>query len=368
MHSFRAGEVILLLGAGASVDANIPDSQSMVEQVEARVQASDSEWGKYESLYNYIKSSIFYSDGIKGNDICDIEYNIEKLVNTLDEIRKKDDHPLFPFVGSWNPKLLEVAGSDFDNVNDFREDIVRTLRREWIIPDFYDEAGYYYEALETFQSELGFPLRVFSLNYDLMVEKNISDNKLERGFRENKWDFRVYDSYDPKVYLYKLHGSTDWCRDENGRLSYRDDPVSIDNVDTEIVFGTDYKLTYKDPFLYFIHELRKRCLRDARLVICVGYGFSDPHINEMVGQAIRSRENVKILSISPFSDESGKNVPESGEQNREIAEALDCENSTSQISSWSLTAESFMNDYLNRRELSSLFADEEDLFDEAEPV
>ncbi len=90
------------------------------------------EWKEFQQLYNFIKSSIHYSDGINGKFGQNSTVNIERFVNILDEIKKKGEHVLFPFVGSWNPTLIEVAGQNFEKAGQLRDKIVEQLRNSWI--------------------------------------------------------------------------------------------------------------------------------------------------------------------------------------------------------------------------------------------
>ena len=103
---FKRNEIILLLGAGASVEAGIPHSNDMVRRIEDAVSGEDPNWSCYQSLYRYIRSSVFYADGLEGVFGDAVPFNIERLVNVLDELQKKERHTLYPFVGAWNPKLL----------------------------------------------------------------------------------------------------------------------------------------------------------------------------------------------------------------------------------------------------------------------
>jgi hypothetical protein len=187
MYTFKRDDIIVLLGAGASIQAGIPHSAKMIEEVEELV-GRNGEWSDFHDLYNYVRSAIYYADGIKGKTGNDVLYNIERLVNALDELAKRDAHPLYPFVGAWNPKLLEVAGASFANVQHLKDKIVRILRDEWIQIERY-EAAKYYEGLISFQREYQHPLRIFSLNYDLCVEqacKNSLHALPERGFEDRK--------------------------------------------------------------------------------------------------------------------------------------------------------------------------------------
>jgi hypothetical protein len=84
--TFKKDEVLVLLGAGASVDAGIPHSAEMVRQIEA---ALEQDWKPYKELYNYVRSAIFYADGIRGTYAKDVAYNIERLVMSLELARRE---------------------------------------------------------------------------------------------------------------------------------------------------------------------------------------------------------------------------------------------------------------------------------------
>jgi hypothetical protein len=47
----------------------------------------------------------FGADGIRGKYHHTVTYNIERLVTALDELLRREEHSLYPFVGAWNPVL-----------------------------------------------------------------------------------------------------------------------------------------------------------------------------------------------------------------------------------------------------------------------
>ena len=85
---FKRNEIIILLGAGASVEAGIPDSNKMVHAIERLVSNNSDEWSCFRDLYRYIRSAIFYADGLDGIFGDNVPFNIERLVN-VDELHKK---------------------------------------------------------------------------------------------------------------------------------------------------------------------------------------------------------------------------------------------------------------------------------------
>lgn len=352
---FRKDEIIFLLGAGASVDAGIPASCGMINKLEALLKTPS--WKDFASLYNFVKSAIIYADGIKGK----FEYanfNIERLVNTLDELRKSDEHPLFPFIGSWNPKLPEVTENNFEKLGKFRKKIVEELSQQWVHSE-YEENSQYYEGLSRFQKEYNHPLRVFTLNYDLCVEKSCKQSGIERGFGEDKfWDWNIFENeaeLDSNIFLYKLHGSIDWTRDGSGKLTYKDKGIPSDQI--EIIFGTTYKLQYIDPFLFFAYEFRKRLMSEVQLLICVGYGFADEHINAIIAQALNGDHSRKMLVIT-LTDSNKE-----GEALQHIRNTLKLSH-TNNVFLWNYTAKEFFNEKLTVKELESIFPKDEAPFEE----
>ena len=303
---FGPDEIIILLGAGASVDAGILDSEKMVREIENLVYKDDS-WIEFKDLYNYIRSSIFYADGLKGKYGENVPFNIERLVNVLGELQEKEEHTLYPFVGAWNPMLQEVAGTQFEKIKSFQNKIMNVLRSKWIEIEEKDQANYY-KGLLRFQNEYQHSLRVFSLNYDLCVEEICERKNVQRGFPigEKVWDWRAFEETSedrPPILLYKLHGSTDWRRSE-GRVTYLDSTSAIKDEEVAIIFGTSYKLQYVDPFLYLAYELRRWTLDSARIIVCVGYGFNDDHINGILDQSLRQNPARKLLAVIGPSDET----------------------------------------------------------------
>ena len=55
--SSRSGDIVFLLGAGASVEAKIPMSADMINEIETLL-GNDEDWKPFYELYNHVKSSI----------------------------------------------------------------------------------------------------------------------------------------------------------------------------------------------------------------------------------------------------------------------------------------------------------------------
>jgi len=172
-----------------------------------------------------------------------------------------------------------------------------------------------FKYLKRLKEELTFPLRVFTLNYDRCIEENNNRRcfgfNIERGFEEEEtnrlWNYKRFDEVNPNtepdIYLYKLHGSIDWERDEETKV------VScIDGTPSkpDLIFGTQNKLQFADPYLFLFSAFRFHTLK-AKLIICIGYSFSDEHINGLISQALKQNENSKVLVVK-YSDNEKKDI------------------------------------------------------------
>jgi hypothetical protein len=300
MKNFSVDEIIILLGAGASCDAGIFNSAQMIGQIEKKLR--DETWSRYKNLYQYIKSVHYQKQIFKGSEPNEIGFNIENLVSLLDIIIgiSKSDIDTYTFVGSWEKDLSPFITKQREEnlVSNFKEELIKELRGEWLCPKDWQKNSNYYSNLIRFRNSLsGFPLKIFTLNYDLCVEHNLKAEKVESGFDENDdWNFRRYDYNNPNdntdYYLYKLHGSIDWERTSEEKLIKK-----IGDIKTEklaIIFGINNKLQSYDPYLFYFYEFREHCLR-AKMIICSGYSFMDEHINDLVKSVLKDSPDKKLV-------------------------------------------------------------------------
>ena len=296
----RSKDIIFLLGAGASAEAGIPMSAQMISRVEQTLNAKAE-----RDLYNHVKSAIHFSSGLKGRFGDAVPFNIETLVNTLYERERNEEHPLYPFIASWNSRFVALAGSDFSQVRKFRQSILEALKK-WMCPEDANK-GNYYRGLVTLQKDLNYPLHVFSLNYDLCVERlNQAEFRVETGFEgygpDYSWDWERFDlensnNLAPQLVLYKLHGSINWKRNPGTKELFSVEQIqSVDADKMELIFGREFKLEAADPYLFFAYKFRDLSL-ESKLIVTLGYGFGDSHINKMLTQSLRNDPERRLLVI-----------------------------------------------------------------------
>lgn len=355
--SIKGEHIVFLLGAGASFDASIPISNKMVEKIENLILEKD-EWQPFKELYYYLKSSIQYSEGIFGK--FGESFNVEKLLIVITEIEKRDKNIMYPFIGAWNIRLLDLAGPNFENITHLQK-LIRKQLNEWVRIKNYDEASYY-EGFNSLHSSVGQLIKVFTLNYDLCFERVVGKLRtIETGFNKGTrdWHYSNFEnSNDKHFFLYKLHGSIDWYIEDN-KLFISDDPVES----PELIFGIQHKMTSVDPYFYYSSELRKSCLNEAKLIIVIGYSFADEYVNKILTQALNSKENMKILCIEPTDKVE--------EKCKEIYEKLELKNKN-QVFIAGYTAKQFITEIMNIDYLADFINEpqdipfsEDDLFDDS---
>ena len=307
----RSQDLVILLGAGASAEAGIPPSASMIRNLE-RLLKDDASWQPFAALYNHVKSSIYYSSGLRGLFDDDVVFNIETLVNTLNELERNEVHPIYPFIASWNSRFLDLAGTNFRQIMRFRAKILEKLK-DWMCPEDGSH-GSYFGGFRTLQQHLTYPLRIFTLNYDLCLEDIGRDAfRIETGFQDygpaHLWDYERFNDSptsndpNPEVFLYKLHGSINWKRDDQKSLYQVKQVQSVESRSMELIFGREFKLEAADPYLFYTYEFR-RLTAEARLVVTIGYGFADEHINKILSQALRRPDGPKLHVFTKTADVS----------------------------------------------------------------
>ena len=354
MKNFGIDEIIILLGAGASCDAGIFNSAQMISQIERKL--NDRTWDKYKDLYQYIKSVYFQKQIFRGSNPNEVGFNIENLVGLLDIIVgiAKTDIDTYTFVGSWEKDLLPfITKQREDNlVSNFKEEIIKELSGVWLSPRDWQKKSSYYSNLKTLKNDLaGFPLKIFTLNYDLCLEHNLKNEKVESGFDENDdWNFRRYDYNDPNkdtnFYLYKLHGSIDWERTNDGGLIRKVGDIKSENL--AIIFGMTNKLQSYDPYFFYFYEFREHCLK-AKLIVCSGYSFMDEHINDLIRHSLKDDSDKKLV-INIWDEDKKEN---SEQFKKEITEKL--KGKEEQIILFNKKAEVFFNEDLRVELFASLF-------------
>lgn len=164
---------------------------------------------------------------------------------------------------------------------------------------------------------------IFTLNQDLFMERYYSNGNslmkipgLEspgwfRGNSSGEWDVgdiitlpdmeavnKAKDAFWKKssinfVYV-KLHGSCNW--------------KSHDGTDRMVIGHHKTRIIESEPLLKWYLFLFKEVLRKgSRNLVVIGYGFRDPHVNDIIADAIRDH-SLKLHVVSPLQPREFKDM------------------------------------------------------------
>lgn len=166
----------------------------------------------------------------------------------------------------------------------------------------------------------GEPLRVFTTNYDTLLEQLLENwrasNQVFRarlrvctGFssgRAAQWEptlFLEKASTDGRlVHLVKLHGSVTWKRDDTGLPLETGFRMPTEH-DCLLYFG--YKSFPEDEPFITLHDMLKNALMESEAVVAVGFRFADPYIREIFDFALRANPNLRIVCSLTQTPEPG---------------------------------------------------------------
>ena len=171
-------------------------------------------------------------------------------------------------------------------------------------------------------------LKLFTTNYDLAFETAASNTGMividgfeyGRPYRFNPAWFH-YDivhkvqtsdkanSYLPNVFhLYKIHGSVDWIKTEQGVQKRISDSQEGEPV---IIYpsSTKYQSSYESPYLDMMASFLEAVQKPKTAILCLGFGFNDKHINNAIIMALRTNPELLLMvgTRSLFAEQSSFN-------------------------------------------------------------
>lgn len=101
------------------------------------------------------------------------------------------------------------------------------------------------------------------------------------------------------INLLKIHGSVNWLREGNTikRLNRKISKKELENKKSVMIFPSSekYMQTYEEPYFNLMVKFQELIRQPDTLLITTGFSFADNHIAEMVIQAIKRNNGLKIL-------------------------------------------------------------------------
>jgi len=282
----QASEIMLFLGAGASVAAGVPDTYSFVDKFIGSIKDSD----KKETIEKIVE--------ILKRKRLDID--VELLLETLTKLSKREEEPLLDFF-----EEKKFVLSKYSEKKPLIDDLKNFIKSKAIVPE---KKVQYLQPILSFIEDYR-PLDIISLNYDSCIEQFCNVNKLsyQDGF-DVHWNPKNFE-IDTDVRLYKVHGSVMWYQTDRG--SYIKSPVMTKVSRIQLITGEKaenlmlypmQKWGYAEPLLELIVK-SKHLLESGKckFLIIVGYSFRDDHIRRILWDAARKNKELHLILIGPKS-------------------------------------------------------------------
>jgi hypothetical protein len=297
-------EIIFFLGAGASVDAGIPDTYKFVTQFRDYVEETAQELSKSLSEILSILEDYNESHG----DAKPKDVDVEQLLVTLERLKGKDDEILLGFYEN------KVFTNRFDSNDVTRiEKLLQDFIRKTVVVEKEEKLRYLQELAKFVPPTL----EIFSVNYDTCVEQlcHLRNLKYTDGF-DIYWKPQNLRLGDWDVKLFKLHGSVIWF--ESQTKEYLKIPIQTfvgeEETGLKLITGEDLKpllvypmqkWQYIEPLTEFQLMFKKRLMdKSTRILVVVGYSFRDDYIIRMLWDAARINSDLRIVLLSPNAQET----------------------------------------------------------------
>lgn len=310
--------IAILVGAGLAKDAGLSSSveladrlkKSLIQESQNTARGTKVEHDRDRarlllSAFYFLNGGIRFQSGVLDRD-PDFRVNIEQIAVAALELQQRLGNPLAPYASGWHRRIEELERAQRDIFSVF-VDFIYSKLQDWLAIDREASVSYLTRLADI--SDVASGVDIFSLNYDLCVEKALTDfgETFINGFTvEDGWRPALYET-DAEIRLFKLHGSLDWADDRIYgvcSLEYpshiRKEDIVNDNLRPLLIFGTAHKLSPKEPFLSLAYFFSQSIL-NAPILVVIGYSFGDEYVNRIIEQGLM--KNPKLIVVSPDASE-----------------------------------------------------------------
>lgn len=275
-------QIGLILGAGVSKACGLPNIEDITKKVRGGLTK------------------------VKFNELLDDSDTVENILNKTQQ--------LIALLKS-GKEINSLKEQDIINIEKaIKEIIFKELSIEVDTDNFYKLVLWLNFINRDYEKE------IFTLNYDLLVEKALERASLPyySGFIGNVKPFFITDSVDDFqgiyvkqswIKLWKLHGSLNFVKDASDKI-YIDNSGSSSSENLLIYPSMDkYLSSRKAPYISYLDRLRKYLVDKEKIVFVLGYSFGDDHINEVIVNGLNNNHRLSIIALA-FDDYTFKKAVE----------------------------------------------------------
>lgn len=297
--SIRSENLVLLTGAGASMECGGPSMQELWKIVSEDTSIT-TDWA------TLLKSAGYTPEAGKEN--------LEELLSRLQTLTRAHN------IDSKN-------GGDFAETIQKIESKILEECKKVEIGDSSSHVRFISRVLKG-RSTTNPRLKVFTLNYDTAFEQAsdkigavVMDGFLfsyNKNFKSLEFDLdivqrersRIHNEenfYSKVFHLYKMHGSVDWDSDE-GVIQRSENPTKPALVYPN---SSKFEKSFEMPFFEMVSRLQDVLRKENTTLFIVGYGFGDEHVNRIIEEALRNNLNIEVFIVKPnLNDDNLRNYVE----------------------------------------------------------
>lgn len=282
--------IAILTAAGTSMDNGTHSGKTR-----------DGLWTECEATINEIVTQLRCESSISQENLSSITSNhdIESFLSFVILFEKISSRELRDFEGhSLKEKLEKQIASactlQLDENNHHHELFLqKLLARKNSDPRVQLYTTNYDKLFEQAAQNIG---ATIIDGFSFTLPRRFSGNNFEKDivYRE-RTRVKNEESFVPNVFqLYKLHGSIDWEKDEKGSI--------IQNEHTEkpcIIYPASdkYESSYEQPYFEMMAHFQQTLRKEGTLLIVVGFGFKDKHIQNVIKEAVTQNPNFHLLIV-----------------------------------------------------------------------
>lgn len=288
--------VALLLGAGCPCSVRvtgaagadeplIPDIAGLTLRVKTAL-AGDTSFG--------VLVRQFKTDGKP-------DFNIEDLLSRVRNLQQ--------IVGKGDARGLDASALD-ELEKQLCQQIVDVVRKE--LPN--SETPYHHLADWIGGVSRTWPVELFTTNYDRLIEQALEERNLPffDGFVGTRHPFFDLHAIEEDTLparwtrLWKLHGCLSWCLRPGGKVVRSQ--AGTTSAEGLLIHPSEFKYdqSRRMPYLAMMDRLRAFLRRPSALLVTLGYGYGDEHLNEVLLQGLRGNPNAAAFGLlyKTLSEES----------------------------------------------------------------
>ena len=288
MSHFR--NIAVLTAAGTSMENGTHGGKTRTEL-----------WESYEDEINKIANVFTSTDGPLKDKCTQIlqDKNIEDFLSFTilyeklnGEIVDKDDSNNLRI--KLENKIATACKLDLDETNQHHQNFIRKLTaRKPSEPRLQLYTTNYDTLFEQAARRMNYVIiDGFSLSYPRVF--NGTNFDFDIVFREHT-RVKQEESFVPNVFqLFKLHGSIDWEKNSKGQILQKE---KSDNPCIIYPASEKYESSYDQPYFEMMSHFQQTLRKENTLLIVVGFGFKDKHIQNVIKEASLQNHNLHILIV-----------------------------------------------------------------------